>query len=79
MSSALATLLPSEAKVVREVLDDASAAVDSTAQQLADRVGVARSTVVRTCRKLGYEGIRSFAWPWPGDPGRAANGSGLRA
>ncbi|GAB3845660.1 MurR/RpiR family transcriptional regulator [Nesterenkonia populi] len=60
LSSALNTLLPSETKVAREVLQDAAAAVDSTAQQLADRVGVARSTVVRTCRKLGYEGYPQF-------------------
>lgn len=51
-------LRPAEARVVDALLDDPSAAVESTAQEIADRLGVARSSVIRTCQKLGYSG-----WP----------------
>ena len=56
----LPSLLPSETRVARRVLADPASAVDATAQQLADAVGVARSTVVRMCRRLGYDGYPQF-------------------
>jgi DNA-binding MurR/RpiR family transcriptional regulator len=46
----------SERRVVEAILANPSLAVESTAQEVADRVGVARSSVVRTCQRLGYAG-----------------------
>ncbi|MGV8852597.1 MAG: MurR/RpiR family transcriptional regulator, partial [Rhodoglobus sp.] len=41
------TLVPSEDKFIQLLLDDPAAAVENTAQEIADRAGVARSTVIR--------------------------------
>lgn len=49
-------LQPTERRVVDLVLDDVAAAVEATAQEIADRAGVARSSVIRTCQRLGYRG-----------------------
>jgi len=49
-------LQPSERRVVELILDDTEGVVEITAQELADRAGVARSTVVRSCQSLGYRG-----------------------
>lgn len=49
-------LQPSERRVVQLILDDTEGVVEITAQELADRAGVARSTVVRSCQSLGYRG-----------------------
>ncbi len=49
-------LQPSERRVVQLILDDTEGVVEITAQELADRSGVARSTVVRSCQSLGYRG-----------------------
>lgn len=49
-------LQPTERRVVDLVLDDVAGAVEATAQEIADRAGVARSSVIRTCQRLGYRG-----------------------
>jgi RpiR family carbohydrate utilization transcriptional regulator len=49
-------LLPSERRVVDLIRSDIDWIVEATAQELADRAGVARSTVVRACQSLGYQG-----------------------
>ncbi|MBT1636472.1 MurR/RpiR family transcriptional regulator [Clavibacter michiganensis] len=49
-------LQPSERRVFELILDDTEGVVEITAQELADRAGVARSTVVRSCQSLGYRG-----------------------
>lgn len=51
------SLLPSEQRVVDLIVADAEGVVELTAQELADRAGVARSTVVRSCQSLGYRGF----------------------
>jgi RpiR family carbohydrate utilization transcriptional regulator len=51
------SLQPSEVSVVALILDDAEGVVELTAQDLAERAGVARSSVIRTCQKLGYRGF----------------------
>lgn len=56
IASVLNALQPSERRVVDLILQDAAGMVEITAQELADRAGVARSTVVRTCQTLGYRG-----------------------
>ncbi|GAA1825520.1 MurR/RpiR family transcriptional regulator [Nesterenkonia flava] len=60
ITAALPSLLPSEAKAARYVLEDPAAAIDSTAQQMSEAVGVARSTIIRMCRRLGYPGYPQF-------------------
>lgn len=57
MSSLVPSLKPTERKVVDAILADRSATVETTAQELAERVGVSRTTVVRTAQALGYEGF----------------------
>ncbi|MBF4625342.1 MurR/RpiR family transcriptional regulator [Clavibacter sp. VKM Ac-2872] len=49
-------LQPSERRVVELIVDDTEGVVEITAQELADRAGVARSTVIRSCQSLGYRG-----------------------
>jgi RpiR family carbohydrate utilization transcriptional regulator len=51
------SLQPSEVSVVALILDDAEGVVELTAQDLAERAGVARSSVIRTCQRLGYRGF----------------------
>jgi len=46
----------SERRVAEHIAASPALAVESTAQELADRVGVARSTVIRTCQSLGFSG-----------------------
>lgn len=56
IATALPTVLASERRVLEEVLHQPERVVESTAQQVADRVGVGRSTVVRACQAIGYPG-----------------------
>jgi len=56
IATVINALLPSERRVVELILADTEGAMESTAQELADRAGVARSTVVRACQSLGYRG-----------------------
>lgn len=51
-----AALAPSERRVADHLLLDAAAAVNCTAQELADLVGVSRASVIRTAQTLGYDG-----------------------
>ncbi|GGH34466.1 MurR/RpiR family transcriptional regulator [Microbacterium album] len=51
-------LRPAELRIAEALQADPATAVESTAQEFADRLGVARSSVIRTCQKLGYTG-----WP----------------
>jgi len=46
-----------ERRVAEFVVGDLALAIESTAQDLADAVGVGRATVVRTAQTLGYEGF----------------------
>lgn len=56
IATALPSVLASERRVLEEVLDQPERVVESTAQEVADRVGVGRSTVVRACQAIGYKG-----------------------
>nr|WP_195969309.1 MurR/RpiR family transcriptional regulator [Cellulomonas hominis] len=56
IATALPTVLASERRVLEEVLHQPERVVESTAQEVADRVGVGRSTVVRACQAIGYRG-----------------------
>lgn len=59
-SARIAALLPSlqrgERKVADAILADRDSTVERTAQDLADAVGVGRTTVIRAAQSLGYEG-----------------------
>ena len=50
------SMLSSERRVAERIVADPALALESTAQELADAVGVARTTVIRTCQTLGYTG-----------------------
>lgn len=50
------SMQPGERRVVEEIVSDRAAAVERTAQDLADAVGVGRTTVIRAAQSLGYEG-----------------------
>lgn len=56
IATVINSLLPSERRVAEMILADLEGIVETTAQELADRASVARSTVVRTCQSLGYRG-----------------------
>lgn len=60
LTARIHTLAPSmhagEQRVVEAISADLSTTVESTAQDLADAVGVGRATVVRTAQTLGYDG-----------------------
>ncbi|MDQ1216960.1 MurR/RpiR family transcriptional regulator [Microbacterium arborescens] len=49
-------LQPTERRVADVILDAPEDVVELTAQQLADRAGVARSSVVRACQTFGFRG-----------------------
>lgn len=50
------SMQPSERRVAESIASDADAAVERTAQEIADTVGVGRATVIRTAQTLGYDG-----------------------
>lgn len=56
IATALPTLHASERRVLEQVLAQPELVVESTAQEVADRIGVGRSTVVRACQSIGYRG-----------------------
>ncbi|WJY67648.1 MurR/RpiR family transcriptional regulator [Corynebacterium auris] len=53
----MSSLQPKERAVAEAIAADPAAAVEMTAQQLADLVGVSRASVVRTAQSLGYAGF----------------------
>lgn len=57
IASLAPSLQPTSRRVVEAILADRAAAVERTAQELAEHVGVGRTTVVRTAQALGYEGF----------------------
>jgi DNA-binding MurR/RpiR family transcriptional regulator len=56
IATALPSLHASERRVLEQVLAQPELVVESTAQDVADRIGVGRSTVVRACQSIGYKG-----------------------
>lgn len=50
------SLQPSERRVAEAIAGDVEAAIERTAQEVADLVGVGRASVVRTAQSLGYDG-----------------------
>lgn len=56
IAALLPSLQPGERRVVEAIVADRCGAVEHTAQQLADAVGVGRTTVIRAAQSLGYDG-----------------------
>jgi RpiR family transcriptional regulator, carbohydrate utilization regulator len=56
IAAVLNTLQPAERRVAELIVEASDAVVEWTAQELADRAGVGRATVVRTCQTVGYRG-----------------------
>ncbi|WP_159808987.1 MurR/RpiR family transcriptional regulator [Cellulomonas citrea] len=56
IATALNTMQPAERRVLELVAASPDVVVESTAQQVADRVGVGRASVVRACQSIGYRG-----------------------
>ncbi|WP_104200012.1 MurR/RpiR family transcriptional regulator [Cryobacterium sp. Y29] len=56
MATVVNSLQRTERRVAECILADMDLIVELTAQELAERAGVARSTVIRTCQTLGYRG-----------------------
>ncbi len=50
------SLQPTERRVAESIVADVEAAIERTAQEVADLVGVGRASVIRTAQSLGYEG-----------------------
>lgn len=57
IATVLNSLQPSERRVADLIMGDRDGVVEMTAQDVADRTGVARSSVIRTCQTLGYKGF----------------------
>lgn len=53
----MSSLQPKEKTVAEAILCQPANAVEMTAQQLADHVGVSRASVIRTAQSLGYAGF----------------------
>ncbi len=66
------SLQPSERRVADLIVDDPDAVIELTAQQIADRVGVGRSTVVRACQTFGYRGYPQLRVALAAERGRRA-------
>lgn len=57
MVSLAPSLQPTERRIVDAVLADRAGTVERTAQELADAVGVGRTSVIRAVKTLGYDGF----------------------
>jgi RpiR family carbohydrate utilization transcriptional regulator len=57
IATVLNSLQPTERRVVDLIMSDRDGVVEMTAQDVADKTGVARSSVIRTCQTLGYRGF----------------------
>lgn len=56
VASLAPSLQPSERRVAEAIVADVGGAIDRSAQELAELVGVGRATVIRTAQTLGYDG-----------------------
>lgn len=54
------SLKPNQYKVAQFAMENLEMVVDMTAQEVSEKVGVGRATVVRTAQALGYDGFPQF-------------------
>lgn len=69
------SLQPSERRVADAIVADPTVAVDRTAQQLADLVGVGRASVIRLTQSLGYDGYAQLRVALAREPAPVAEGT----
>ncbi|MFT8637603.1 MAG: MurR/RpiR family transcriptional regulator [Pseudoclavibacter sp.] len=60
LQQALPALRPSESRVARFVLEDATRASTLTISEMATAAGTSTTSVVRLCRRIGFDGYRDF-------------------
>ncbi|MBU4336614.1 MAG: MurR/RpiR family transcriptional regulator [Actinobacteria bacterium] len=72
IATAINALQPSERRVLELVAASPEVVVESTAQQVADRVGVGRASVVRACQSIGYRGYPQLRVALAAELGRHA-------
>ncbi|MFY8177879.1 MAG: MurR/RpiR family transcriptional regulator, partial [Limnohabitans sp.] len=60
IKSSLSNLAPAEQRVGKLLLTDPRAFSTLPVTELADRAQVSKPTVVRFCRRMGYEGLSDF-------------------
>jgi RpiR family carbohydrate utilization transcriptional regulator len=60
VKAALPALPPAEQRVAKLLLHDARAFANLPVSELADRAHVSKTTVVRFCRSVGYDGLTDF-------------------
>lgn len=74
ISAVLNTLQPAERRVADLIAQSPDAVVEWTAQELADRAGVGRATVVRACQSFGYRGYPQLRVALAAEQGGTADG-----
>src|SRR5699024_11414453 len=57
MASLVPSLQPNQRRVVEAIMADRAAAAEGTAQELAEHVGVGRTTVISAAQSLCYDGL----------------------
>ncbi len=68
--AALEKMPPAERQVAALVLDDPRAFVTWPVARIAERAGVSKPTVVRFCRRIGYDGLAEFKLKLAGSASR---------
>lgn len=74
IAAVLNTLQPAERRVADLIVQSPDAVVEWTAQELADRAGVGRATVVRACQSVGYRGYPQLRVALAAEHGGSADG-----
>lgn len=69
-------LFPAEQKVARFILEHPEEAVDANVSELANLSGVSEATVVRMCKRVGYEGHYQFRLSLARELGRQQGSTG---
>ena len=73
IAAVLNTLQPAERRVAELIVEASDAVVEWTAQELAERAGVGRATVVRACQSFGYRGYPQLRVALAAELGQAAD------
>lgn len=77
IAAVLNTLQPAERRVAELIVEASDAVVEWTAQELAERAGVGRATVVRACQSFGYRGYPQLRVALASELGAAPGDAGV--
>ncbi|MFS0854114.1 MurR/RpiR family transcriptional regulator [Microbacterium sp. 179-I 3D4 NHS] len=77
IAAVLNTLQPAERRVAELIVEASDAVVEWTAQELAERAGVGRATVVRACQSFGYRGYPQLRVALASELGAAPGDTGV--